>query len=200
MVEELLFRKANINSVGQDNTTALMAAAENGHLRVVKLLIKNGAKVSNKNNYGKTALDHKKKKKKKIKKTDTNYESIKNILESRSNQSNQSPDAAKIETLLNKWDIVIDKNYEKDLKEWEKNNPTIYNKIQQLVEDIKIDPFRGVGQVERLTGELEGLYSRRINKQDRLVYEVDGENVILKSCNGHYEKDKRNRSRTNSEI
>ena len=82
---------------------------------------------------------------------------------------------------------------------WKKNDPNVYDKIKQLIGHIELDPFRGLGRVERLTGDLEGLYSRRINKQNRLIYEIDGEKVILKSCKGHYEKEKRNRTRTNSE-
>ena len=104
-----------------------------------------------------------------------------------------------METLSDKWEVVTDKNYEKNLKEWEKDDPNIYKKIKELGEIIKFDPFRGPGQAERLTGDLEGLYSRRINKQNRLVYEIDGDKVILKSCKGHYEKEKRNRSKTSSE-
>ena len=100
--------------------------------------------------------------------------------------------------MLNKWEVITDNNFEKDLGDWEKNDPSVCDKIRQLIDDIKLDPFRGIGRVERLTGDLEGLYSRRINKQNRFVYEIDGEKVILKSCKGHYEKEKRNRTRTNS--
>ncbi len=96
------------------------------------------------------------------------------------------------------WNVVSDKRYEKDLKEWEKNDPSVFEKIQNLVQMIEFDPFRGPGQPEQLSGSLEGLYSRRINKQNRLVYEVDGEKVILKSCKGHYKREKRNRTRTYS--
>ncbi|ORX81435.1 ankyrin repeat protein, partial [Anaeromyces robustus] len=45
VVEELLNRKVNINANGYHKKTALMAAVENGHLRVIKLLIKKGAKI-----------------------------------------------------------------------------------------------------------------------------------------------------------
>lgn len=85
---------------------------------------------------------------------------------------------------------------------WNRNNPNNYKKIQDLVKSIRFDPFRGIGKVKRLSGDkkVEGLYSRRINKQDRLVYEVDGEKIILLSCRGHYKQEKRksNRVRTHS--
>jgi len=199
VVEELLFRKANINSVGQHGRTILMEAAENGQVRVVKLLIKKGAKVSVKDDFGKTALDLVNEKLEKFNESSDNYKSIKSVLEDQSKQSDQLFNGAKTETLSDEWKIVTDKNYEKDLKDWEKNDPTTYDKIQQLVKNVEFDPFRGLGRVEPLKGDLEGLYSRRINKQNRLVYEIDEDKVILKSCKGHYEKNKRNRLRTNSE-
>jgi len=201
VVEELLFLKINIiNSTGQHKKTALMAAAENGHIRIVKLLLKKGAKSSVKDDYDKTALDIVKEKIKTLNNMDYHYESIKNSLENaRENQSKSSDLSIDQEIELSKkWEVVTDK-CKKDLKNWEKDDPVAYRKIQLLIEFIKSDPFRCIGQVEYLTGDLEGLYSRRINRHDRLVYEIDGEKVILQSCKGHYEKGKRNRSRTNSE-
>ncbi|ORX76980.1 ankyrin, partial [Anaeromyces robustus] len=54
VVEKLLHHRVNINSTNDFNRTALMEAAENGYLRVVKLLLKKGAKPSIKDNFGKT--------------------------------------------------------------------------------------------------------------------------------------------------
>ncbi|OUM67236.1 hypothetical protein PIROE2DRAFT_58917 [Piromyces sp. E2] len=196
VVEELLFRGANINSTGQHKRTALMAAAENRHIRVVKLLKKKGAKISIKDDNDKTVLDIINEKKHDD--PENIYESIRGILESHSKQSNQFLQEG-MESMSNKWEVSIDK-CEKDLKNWEKDDPYTYKKIKILIKDIEKNPFRGGRQVERLTGDLDGLYSRRINKQNRLIYEVDGEKAIIISCKGHYEKEKRknNRSRTSS--
>lgn len=195
VVEELLFQKANINSVGQHKRTALMVAAENGYVRVVKLLLKKGVKTELKDDYDKTVLDIIKEKIKEIGNTNNtnndNYEAIKKALEDRVKSSNVDKDFILNEDMnILSWEVSMDK-CKKDLKSWEKDDPNVYNKIQLLIEDIKTDPFRGLGRVERLTGDLEGHYSRRINKQNRLVYEVDGEKVILKLCKGHYEHEKR---------
>jgi len=204
VVEELLFRQANINSTGQHKRTALIAAAENGHIRVVKLLIKKGAKVTVKDDYGKMALDIVREKMEKLSNASNEYEyyeSIKNILEIQSrNKGSYQPFEIekKMENFSNNREVHPDKNYETDLKVWEKNNPSMFSKVQELVDYIRLDPFRGIGKMERLTGDLDGLYSRRINKKDRIVYEIDEEKVILKSCKGHYKKEKRNRTRTNS--
>ena len=194
-VVDVILRKKNlINSTGRHKRTALMVAAENGKVRVVKLLIKKGAKISAKDDYGKTALDLIESK------SGEDYQTIKEILKKRLAQlidtaSDSSPQMSGFDT----WEISSEK-CEKDLKNWEKNAPDTYKKIKSLLEMIKFDPFTGSGRPERLKGDLEGMYSIRINKQDRLVYEIDGEKVILKSCKGHYEREKRknNRTRTNS--
>jgi len=191
VVEELLAEKASINSSGQQKITALMAAAEEGHIRTVKLLLKNRAKVSLRNTNDETVLDIVDKKINNLKQQNalqqdiSKYESIKKALEYRITIETNAPE----EELLDQpiyWEVDITpcKN---DLKFWEKNNPDTYQKIQELINYIKISPFKGIGRVERLKGDREGWYSRRINKKDRMEYEVDGEKVILKSCRGHYE-------------
>lgn len=77
--------------------------------------------------------------------------------------------------------------FEKGFREWEKNDPKISKKILKLVSSILENPFKGVGKPEPLKHEFSGLWSRRINRKNRLVYLVEGETVILISCLGHYE-------------
>lgn len=45
----------------------------------------------------------------------------------------------------------------------------------------------GLGKPEKLKNR-EGEYSRRINDEHRLVYEVEDDNIIVKACKGHYEE------------
>ena len=68
------------------------------------------------------------------------------------------------------------------------NNPTILKKIRQLLEVIPETPYSGIGKPEPLKHHLSGLWSRRINQEHRLVYEViETDNVILiHSLKGHY--------------
>lgn len=68
------------------------------------------------------------------------------------------------------------------------NNPTILKKIRQLLEIIPETPYSGIGKPEPLKHNLSGLWSRRINQEHRLVYEViEADNVILiHSLKGHY--------------
>ena len=64
------------------------------------------------------------------------------------------------------------------------------DKAKALIEIIRIDPFRKPPPYEKLVGDLNGAYSRRINVQHRLVYEVCEEEQTVKilSLWTHYER------------
>ena len=59
-------------------------------------------------------------------------------------------------------------------------------KIILLIEDIKKNPFRGLGKPEHLKHEVPPCWSRRINKKDRLVYRVKRNQIEIISILGHY--------------
>ena len=59
-------------------------------------------------------------------------------------------------------------------------------RINDLIKDIKRDPFTGFGKPEALEYELSGCYSRRIDHEHRLVYMVEDETIIIISCRFHY--------------
>jgi toxin YoeB len=60
-------------------------------------------------------------------------------------------------------------------------------KINSLIEEITRTPFKGTGQPEPLKHRLSGFWSRRIDKENRLVYTVETDNKIeIISCKGHY--------------
>jgi len=54
------------------------------------------------------------------------------------------------------------------------------SKIEELLEILRDDPFQQYPPFEKLVGELEGAYSRRINIQHRLVYQVYHDEKIVK--------------------
>lgn len=62
-------------------------------------------------------------------------------------------------------------------------------KVKRLIEVIKENPYQNPPPYEKLVGDLEGAYSRRINIQHRLVYQVFEEEKIVKivSIWSHYE-------------
>lgn len=60
-------------------------------------------------------------------------------------------------------------------------------RINQLIKDMKRNPFDGIGKPEALRGNLSGFWSRRITDEHRMIYAVEDETVIIISCKGHYE-------------
>ncbi len=69
---------------------------------------------------------------------------------------------------------------------WEKADKKIYNKIIDLLQATQTSPFNGIGKPEPLKHQLKGCWSRRINKEHRLVYQVTPEAIIVISCKFHY--------------
>ena len=79
-----------------------------------------------------------------------------------------------------------DEGYE-DLMYWrKKNEQKILLKIRQLLESIHETPFQGIGKPEPLKHNLSGMWSGRINKEHRLIYEVDGETIWVHAVREHY--------------
>ena len=88
--------------------------------------------------------------------------------------------------------IVFTTKVRKDLDFWIKSgNKNILNKITDLIEDIQLHPFEGIGKPEQLKYQLSGKWSRRINQEHRIIYKVTEENTIeildILSLKGHYE-------------
>lgn len=69
----------------------------------------------------------------------------------------------------------------------EQNRPLL-KRLNDLIRDTLRNPFRGIGKPEPLKGELSGYWSRRINTEHRLVYEVSETALTIISCRYHYEK------------
>ena len=75
----------------------------------------------------------------------------------------------------------------KDIEKLKQNN--LVTKAKKLIEVIKINPFQNPPPYEKLLGNLKELYSRRINIQHRLIYQVieDKKLVRIISLWSHYE-------------
>ena len=82
--------------------------------------------------------------------------------------------------------VVLQPQAVSDLIEWQRNKPEIVKRISRLIDSIKIDPYSGIGKPKALRFDLEGLWSRRIDKDHRLIYEVIDETVQVLSMKGHY--------------
>jgi toxin YoeB len=73
-----------------------------------------------------------------------------------------------------------------DYSNWEKTNPKIAVRIDELVEDALAHPFTGKGKPKPLKWDLRGCWSRRITKGHRLVYQVEGDLLYILFCRSHY--------------
>ncbi|MGD9563756.1 MAG: Txe/YoeB family addiction module toxin [Pyrinomonadaceae bacterium] len=72
--------------------------------------------------------------------------------------------------------------------DWAASNENLFKRIQRLIIETARDPFTGIGKPEPLKGEFRGYWSRRINDEHRLVYKVNGDQLIIIACRWHYER------------
>lgn len=69
---------------------------------------------------------------------------------------------------------------------WQRQDKRTLKRINTLIKDALRDPFDGIGKPEPLKENLSGLWSRRIDEKNRLVYQADEEVLTLISCRYHY--------------
>jgi toxin YoeB len=74
-----------------------------------------------------------------------------------------------------------------DIEYWKfSGNKNIQKKISQLINSIRENPFNGIGKPEPLKHEFSGCWSRRINEEHRLIYEVGEHSIEILSLKDHY--------------
>lgn len=73
-----------------------------------------------------------------------------------------------------------------DYEYWQKTSKDKVKQISKLIKAIKRDPFEGIGKPEPLKHDLAGYWSRRIDQEHRLVYEVQDDAIIIVQCRYHY--------------
>ena len=77
------------------------------------------------------------------------------------------------------YSIALLPQAEEDLSYWRKTDPQTVVRIKRLLKDISEHPYSGLGKPEPLKWSLSGKWSRWINRKDRLVYEVDGDRILV---------------------
>ncbi len=90
-------------------------------------------------------------------------------------------------TRLVNWKVVFTKQAQKDARRLAAAG--LKSKAEELIEILRQDPWRSPPPFEKLLGDLAGAYSRRINIQHRLVYQILEEERIVKILRlwTHYE-------------
>jgi toxin YoeB len=81
---------------------------------------------------------------------------------------------------------LVDPNALADLQWWVKTDRRTALKVIALTEETLRDPFHGRGKPEALKFDLAGCWSRRIDLEHRLVYEVTDAWVRVLACRFHY--------------
>ena len=70
---------------------------------------------------------------------------------------------------------------------WQRTDRRMVKRINELIRDTLRSPFQGIGKPEPLRHELQGCWSRRIDSEHRLVYEVHEQQVRFIACRYHYQ-------------
>lgn len=83
--------------------------------------------------------------------------------------------------------IVFEQGAFADFNEWAQIDRKIHKRITALILDSLRDPRSGLGKPEALKYELHGYWSRRIDQEHRLVYKIEGNDLIIVACKYHYE-------------
>ncbi|WP_288088965.1 Txe/YoeB family addiction module toxin [Bacteroides acidifaciens] len=88
------------------------------------------------------------------------------------------------------YELILSDEAAEHMIEWRKSGQKkTLKKISNLFEELKEHPKSGTGHVEQLKGDMSGLWSREINKGDRMIYSIKDDKVIVNvlSLKGHYD-------------
>ena len=83
--------------------------------------------------------------------------------------------------------IVFSKNAWEDYTSWLTEDRSVLKKINELIREIERTPYSGKGKPESLKYDLAGFWSRRIDREHRLVYQVRDNEIQVYSCRFHYD-------------
>jgi toxin YoeB len=84
--------------------------------------------------------------------------------------------------------IIFSKNAWEDYTSWQSEDKKMLKRINTLIKEIQRTPYEGIGKPEPLKFDLAGFWSRRIDQEHRLVYQVDKNDILIYSCRYHYDK------------
>ena len=83
--------------------------------------------------------------------------------------------------------LTFTKNAWDDYLYWQKTDKKIVKKINGLIKEIQRSPFEGSGRPEQLKYDLAGYWSRRIEHEHRLVYQIVDNELRIYACRFHYD-------------
>ena len=71
---------------------------------------------------------------------------------------------------------------------WQFEDRSMVKRINELIKDIQRTPYEGKGKPKSLKYDLTGFWSRRIDREHRLVYRIEENELFIYSCKFHYDK------------
>ena len=83
--------------------------------------------------------------------------------------------------------ITFTENAWEDYVYWQSIDKKIIKRINKLIKEIQRIPFEGTGKPEPLKYDLAGYWSRRIDQEHRLLYQVEENAIIIITCRFHYD-------------
>ncbi len=83
--------------------------------------------------------------------------------------------------------IVFSDHAWDDYLYWQIEDKKIIKKINELIKSIERTPFEGIGKPEPLKFALSGMWSRRIDIEHRLIYQINGNDLYIHSCRYHFD-------------
>lgn len=81
--------------------------------------------------------------------------------------------------------VFLDQAWE-DYLYWQNTDKTVLKKVNSLVKEIERIPFEGSGKPEPLRHTFSGWWSRRITLEQRLVYKIENDAIVILQCRYHY--------------
>lgn len=69
---------------------------------------------------------------------------------------------------------------------WQSHNKQTLKRLNLLIKECARNTCDGIGKPEPLKCDLSGWWSRRIDSEHRLVYQIEGDNLVIMSCRFHY--------------
>lgn len=82
--------------------------------------------------------------------------------------------------------IIFAEEAWEDYMYWQESDKKTLKRINDLIKAITREPYEGIGDPEPLKFNWSGFWSRRINREHRLVYAVENDTVLIAQCRYHY--------------
>ena len=82
--------------------------------------------------------------------------------------------------------LIFSEQAWEDYLYWQKTDKQILKRVNKLITEVTRSPFEGIGKPEQLKHALSGYWSRRINDEHRMVYAVEGDDLLIAQLRYHY--------------